>query len=180
MIKKIVLAAAALIMLLGAASVFSPHWTVHRMRSAIHARDLAAFSAHVDFPALRESFRSQLAGDFASRDGSAAGSPLDALGRGLMGALAGPVIEVLVRPAGLAEMLNSGTPAVTREVIAGTITQVPAAAAAPDMTLAYRDLDTVVYRRRDLAPGDGSFLLKRHGWWSWRLAAVELAGTTAN
>lgn len=175
MIRKTLFAIAALALALAAASYYSPHWTVHRMRGAIEARDVAAFSSHVDFPALRDSVKRQLAG-VAPVDPAGGGQSLDALARGLLGAVAAPVIDLLLRPAALIEMLNAGTPRVSQAVLASTITQVPhAATTVPDMQLDYRDWHTVVYRRRDAAADEGSFLFRRHGLWSWRLAGLELA-----
>lgn len=175
--RKIVSIAVALAAVLVSASYFSPHWTIHRMRKAIEARDYEAFASHVDFPALRESFKAQLAPE---RGRSAEERPgiegaLEALGQGIAGAVAGSMIDAVVGSAGVIEMVNAGAPAITRSVIKAAVTQVPSPAAAiPDMEVRYRGWGRVVFRGAGVPQEEGSFVLQRDGLWSWRLAAVEL------
>lgn len=173
--KKYLLALVAVTLLIAASGVFSPHWTVHRMRVAIEARDEAAFSSYVDYPAVRESFKQQLAQRGPDRDKQTGQDPFAALGEGLVRAVTGPVIDLLLGPAGLIEMLNAGRPEVTSEVMSAAVSRVPSSAqAVPEMTLRYRDWETVVYRRADATDADGSFIFQRQDWLRWRLSAVEL------
>lgn len=175
--RKIAAIGIAIAFTLVLASFFSPHWTIHRMRKAIEARDYKAFATHVDFAALRDSFKAQLA---AGRERPLEARPgiegaLEALGQEIAGAVAGPMVDAVVGPAGVIEMINAGAPAVTRAVVKAAITQVPSAAAAlPVMQVKYRGWDRVTFRGVDVPPEEGSFILRRDGLWSWRLAAVEL------
>lgn len=177
MLRKFLLAAAALACLLAAASYFSPHWTIYRMRSAIEDRDYQAFSSHVDFPALRASFKTQLVPLNEGKDRSEPGNEsfLESLGQGIAGAVLSPMIEAVVRPAGLIEMMIAGTPAITQAVLTSAFTQVPAAVGSvPEMTVEYRGWRTATFRGKNAVEADGSFVLERTGLWSWKLAAVEL------
>jgi hypothetical protein len=177
MFRKFALAVGALGFLLAAASYFSPHWAIHQMRNAIEKRDYKAFSSHVDFPSLRESFKAQLISTTAEKaDGNRNnGSALEALGQGIADALLGPMIDAAVRPAGVVEMINAGIPGITRAVVTSSITQVPTVAKSiPAMKVDYQGWNSVAFRGAGAAEQDGSFILVRDGLWSWRLAAVVL------
>lgn len=167
----------ALALALVLSSFFSPYWTLHRMRKAIEARDYTGFAAHVDFPALRESFKAQLAPskDRPSEDRPGIEGALEALGQGIAGVVAGSMVDAVVGAAGVIEMINAGAPSISREVIKAAVTQVPSAAAAiPDMDVKYYGWSRVGFRGVDVPPEEGSFILRRDGLWSWRLAEVEL------
>jgi hypothetical protein len=177
--KKVVILAVALAGLLATASYFSPHWALYRMRSAVESRDYKAFSAYVDFTSLRNSFKQQMTGkDGDNRAGQDNDSPLEPLTRAIVSGLAGPLIDAMLTPAGVIEMLGTGKPGVTQSVIASTVTQVPNIAALPDMKLSYRGWDKVLFRAEGLPETSGYFVLHRQGWWSWKLAAVELDTAT--
>jgi hypothetical protein len=176
MFKKIIVALVILAGVLAAASYFSPHRTVDQMRSAIEQRDYQAFSQYVDYPALRESFRGQMAAALQEiGDGNPGETgPLGALMRGITTSLVSPMLDVMITPAGVIEMMNAGTPKITQAVITGAITQTPTAPKAiPEMKVSYRDWDTVALNRADLPKNADSFILRRTGLWSWKLAAVE-------
>jgi hypothetical protein len=176
MFRKFSLAVGALGFLLAAASYFSPYWAIHQMRNAIEKRDYKAFSSHVDFPSLRESFKTQLIPTAEKADGNRNdGSALEALGQGIADALVGPMVDAVVRPAGVVEMINAGVPGITRAVLTSSITQVPTAAESiPAMKVDYQGWNSVAFRGANASEQDGSFILVRDGWWSWRLAAVVL------
>ena len=177
MIKRIVFAIALLVAILAAASYFSPHATVSQMRNAIEKRDYDTFSHYVDYPALRESFRGQMAAalqEMAQDDPDHSGA-LGALTRGIVTSLVAPMLDVMITPAGVIEMMNRGTPKITSAVVVGAITQTPAAPeSVPEMMVSYQGWDRVAFYRTDTSENDGRFILRRHGLWSWRLAAVEL------
>jgi hypothetical protein len=177
MLKKITIALALLFGVLAIASYFSPHRTVHQMRTAIEKRDYRTFSYFVDYPSLRESFRGQMTAALKDMGDAGTGDagPLGALTRGIAASLVAPMLDVVIAPAGMIEMMNAGTPKITQAVVTGAITQTPTAPKAiPDMKLSYRGWDTVAFYRADAPQNPDSFILRRHGLWSWRLAAVEL------
>jgi hypothetical protein len=76
----------------------SPWWTLSQMRDAAKAGDAAAFSAHVDYEALRADVKADLAADLGAGDDG----PGAALGRAFANAIAGAAVNALVSPEGLA------------------------------------------------------------------------------
>jgi hypothetical protein len=78
---------------------FAPHLTVHAMRKAAERGDAEALSSHVDFPALRESVRAQLAARVSDRLGG--GSAWSRLGADFATTLASPAIDAMVSPEAL-------------------------------------------------------------------------------
>ncbi len=76
---------------------WSPLLTVHQMKEAVRTHDVEAFNSHVDFPALRENMKDDMAG----RPGDGA---LDGLGR----MLGGVVVDALVRPEAVMFVLEHG------------------------------------------------------------------------
>ena len=115
--RKIVLFTVATVLTLAITSYLSPWWTLNRMRSAIAERDYKAFSSHVDFPSLQASFKSQLVANSSGKKANDSESILGAFSEGIVGTLAGPVLDVVLGAPGVMEMIQQGTPAITRGVI---------------------------------------------------------------
>ncbi|MBP7242894.1 DUF2939 domain-containing protein [Amaricoccus sp.] len=156
-------AAFAFLVAAGVWLLASPWWTLHEMRAAAEARNAEALAAHVDFPALRESLKSELAAAMMAeaaetQDGAAA------LGVALGAALIGPLVEGLVSPAGLRVMFAS-------EASAGGA---PVAGFGDEaaMTIDRDGLSGFRVVRRD-GTGAGALVFRRHGY-AWKLSAVEL------
>jgi hypothetical protein len=95
--KGLATAALAAIMAAGAYWYWSPLLVVHQMKEAVRTHDVEAFNSHVDFPALRENMKDDIAG----RPGDGA---LDGLGR----LLGGVVVDALVRPEAVMFVLEHG------------------------------------------------------------------------
>lgn len=173
--RKYVVIALAIVFTLAGASVLSPWWTLNRMRAAIDNRDYEAFSSRVDYLSLQASFKSQMVANSSGKDANDSGSVLGALSEGIVGALAGPMLDVVLDAPGLIEMINQGTPAITRAVISSAITKVPSAEKLPvELQARYRAWDRVAFRGLDIPEEEGSFILVRSGPWSWKLSEVEL------
>lgn len=86
---------------------FAPHLTVRSMRLAAERGDAEALSAHIDFPALRESVKSQLADAMNERiGGSDTASAFGALGARLAAAVADPMIDAMLTPQALSLMFS--------------------------------------------------------------------------
>lgn len=81
---------------------FSPYWTLSRMRSAVQANDPVALNGYIDYPALRENLKSDMAAAAATEISKRGGSP--ALGAMAM-AFVGPMIDMVVQPSSMAAML---------------------------------------------------------------------------
>jgi len=172
--RKFTLLTIATLLTLAITSYLSPWWTLNRMRSAIDARDYDAFSSRVDYPSLHASFKSQMLANTRASNAHDNESILGAITEGIAGTLAGPMLDVVLGAPGVIEMINQGTPTITRAVISSAMTKVPAAAQAPvDLKATYRGWSRVAFRGAGAPEEDGSFILVRSGPWSWKLAEVE-------
>jgi hypothetical protein len=95
--KGIPAAALALVLAVTAYWYWSPLLVVHQMKEAVRVHDVDAFNSHVDFPALRENMKDNIAG-------SPSDGPLDGVGR-LFG---GMVVDALVQPKSVMFVLEHG------------------------------------------------------------------------
>ena len=159
--------AAGALLVVAATSFASPWWTLNRLRAAVERHDAEGVSAQVDFPALRDSVKSQLLGSIARDAGTNA---FAAIGQAFARAVADPLVDAIVSPAGVAAMVEHGRVAIgkpTREA------QTPDAAPPrdkPHYALHYRGWSHFAVTAED----GGSFVFRRDGLWSWKLAGIEL------
>lgn len=172
------LATVAFAALLGLTSYASPYWTLHRMKTAAVENDADRFSSYIDFPALRESVKSQLMVAMDTRMGrpDVANNPFAGLGRMMGAALINPIVDAAVSPAGVIAMFESGK----AQPLRGPSSPVPSSTQADrvNYAVAYQDWNTFSIEK----PGEdaGRFILKRRGLWSWQLASLELPKTVIN
>ncbi|XLZ68864.1 DUF2939 domain-containing protein [Massilia sp. SR12] len=96
--KRLPAAALAVATAIAAYWYWSPLIVVHQMKEAVRVHDAAAFNSHVDYPALRENMKDQIAG---KPDADAA---LGGIGR----LLGGVVVDTLVQPATVMYVLEHG------------------------------------------------------------------------
>jgi hypothetical protein len=172
--KLIGWAAILFVILLPVSAALSPWWNLHRLRAAVEAHDARAVSAHVDFPALRDSLKGQVLTGMQKAIAPDAGNPLASLGAALAAVAVNPMIDAMVSPAGVMAMLDSGRVALARPADrAGDRSEADAAAADKrKWSLHYRAWDEVVVGTD--APGTARFVFRRAGLWHWDLAAIEL------
>lgn len=171
--KRLALAAAALLLLLlGVFLYFTPHLAVRRMREAAEARDSAAVSRYVDYPAVRESLKRALSAKLGAATGGSDSSLL-AIGAAMAGALAGPLIDAFVTPESLALMLRGVRPS------PGSAAPEPLFAEEPETTMGYDGFDRFVVRARRKGAADFGveLVFERSGIASWKLSAVSFPGT---
>jgi hypothetical protein len=76
---------------------WSPLLVVHQMKEAVRVHDVEAFNSHVDFPALRENMKDDIAG-----------KPSDDALSGFGRLLGGVVVDALVRPEAVMFVLEHG------------------------------------------------------------------------
>ena len=180
----------------------SPYLALDRLKRAADARDAQTVSEYVDYPALRESLKEQVAG-LLTRRLHASGNPFAALGAMIGVALIGPMVDAYATPEGVAALLNGmpprgnpndrppvpqdtqSTPATGPAQPApgtATPTSAPAAAAStppqpPQTTASYRSINEfVVTYQHGVGDTRYSAILRREGLFSWKLAAVDLNG----
>lgn len=169
--------AAAVATSLAVTSYASPYWTLHQMKAAIEHKDADRLSEHIDFPALRESFKGQMMAMMNKRMASPemANNPFSGIGQMMAVALINPLIDAAVSPAGVLAMMESGKvrPATPGSPQADPATPRDQAAQEKlDYSVDYQGWSRVAISQ----PGQdaGRFILKRTGLWSWQLSALEL------
>lgn len=163
---------------------FSPYLTMYAMRTAIQARDAHAFNAHVDYPSVRETLKSELAGRAAAKmdERGSPASGAEALGRALGLALIAPMVDALVRPEVMMRAIDEGAidirgrPGHERS---GDAPDVRTDRVGRRWTVEREGLDRVIVSRRD-QDQDGSSavaaVLERRGFADWRLTRIRLSG----
>lgn len=167
-----IIGSVAIVLLVGAALYLSPYWTLRKMQAAIEARDAAAFSAHVDFPALTENLKGQLMRQMTDTMGAAGKNDrLSGLGQMLAVGLLGQMVDSFVSPASVMRMVAQGKATVDMEALVA----MPSAGTGqvPRYALRYQGLSTAVLHAEG-ASATGAFLFARQGLWSWKLTAVAL------
>lgn len=161
---------------------FAPHLTVHAMRKAAERGDAEALSAHVDFPALRESVRVQFAARVSDRLGGNTG--WRRLGADVAATLASPAIDAMVSPEALT-MLFAGRD--LRERYAEPVDAPPPAADGGDadggldtrhwrLSMGYDDLSTFSVKV-DTGGSEATpsrLVFKRRNLLWWKLSGIEL------
>ncbi len=184
----------------------SPYLALDRLKRAADQRDAQTVSEYVDYPALRESLKDQIAGLLTRKiQARANGNPLAALGAMIGVALIGPLVDAYATPDGVAALLNgmpprgdpTQRPPVPPDVPpdapanapAGSADATPAAPAPatggaattppqpPQTTAAYSGINEFVVTYQH-GVGDARYaaILRREGLFSWKLAAVDLNG----
>lgn len=169
---------------------FAPHLTVHAMRQAAERGDAEALSSHVDFPALRESVRTQFAARVSDRLGGSSG--WSRLGADFATTLAAPAIDAMVSPEALT-LIFAGRD--MRDRYAGPADAAPRAPSADSadahggidtqrwrLSMGYDDLSTfsVKVANDGMGPAPSRLVFKRHKLLWWKLSAIELPPVDAD
>jgi hypothetical protein len=183
----------------------SPYLALDRLKRAADARDAQTVSEYVDYPALRQSLKEQVAGLLTRKlEAHANGNPFAALGAMIGVALIGPLVDAYATPDGVAALLNgmpprgdprerppvpqdtaANAPAGPADSAPAAATPAPAPAAAsaapvatpPQTTAGYRGINEfVVVYQHGVGDARYSAILRREGLFSWKLAAVDLNG----
>lgn len=165
-------AGAAGVLLVAAATSFaSPWWTLHRLQSAVARHDADAVSEQVDFPALRDSVKSQILASIGrdARHGDG-GNPFAAIARGFAQAIVNPLVDAVVSPSGVAAMVEHGKISIAKPAGEREATAEAPPGDKPHYALHYRGWDRFAVRADD----GGAFVFRRTGVWSWKLAGIEL------
>jgi Protein of unknown function (DUF2939) len=162
---------------------FAPHLTVRSMRLAAERGDAEALAAHIDFPALRESVKIQLADAMEERIGSSHGSgAFGALGAQLATAVADPMIDAMLSPQALSLMFSGRGLALDGLATAGMSNADGNRGNSGHLPqwqaeMGYDDFSTFTVR---LQPGNDSIppstlIFKRDKLLLWKLSGIEMA-----
>lgn len=193
--RKIATAAAGVLVAAAAlASYASPYWTLHQMRAAIDAKDVGAFSSYVNFPAVQDSIKSQLAASMRKKLGGA-GEAQDnlfanfgmAIGTGVINRM----VDSLVSPESVMGMMARGRTSASGVLLgqlppqssgADSGTQQSAASRdnhedggqRPDYSIRYKNCSIVTATAKQGDTEQGKFIFKRDGLLSWKLVGLDM------
>lgn len=162
--RKVLVAAVALILIGGGWWYASPYWTLHQMEAAAQRGDSQALSAYIDYPAVRENVKSQL-DQMIPHD---CYSPEQCKwAAGLATLIVNPLIDRMVTPEGLQAAFGH------RILVAAK--PGPKLPSAPSEPIVHRNgLDRFTVSDKD--PSKGSLLFERFGL-GWKLVGFEFPPT---
>lgn len=174
LIGLVLVALAVFIAAFAAAPVVAAQKLIHAAR----AGDPVAIARHVDFPAFRESLKTELNGRLmaeARRDGGAEGALIASLGVTLGSSLISSAVDALVTPEAVAVMVRTARTPSPREAVAPP----PPDRDGPDLhqSWGYRGFNAFAVTLTDPDRPDQplALILERRGVFAWKLAAVDLS-----
>lgn len=177
--NRLVIILLLILVVLGAGYVYaSPYLTVWTVRAAAMRGDAETVNAHVDFPALRQSFKDWIGAVMinAMAEPELRQRPFVAFGMVMTVILADKMIEAMFTPAGMSMMLQDRRPEPGDQVIA-TTTQGPKAPSDIKTEMGYEAWDRfvvkVVWKEN---PGDSFTTVWLRSGLTWKLSAVRLPG----
>lgn len=168
----------SLLVLMGGYFFASPYIAVYQIRQAAKDRDADALEQHIDFPSVRESVKAQInVKVMESAKTELADNPFAALGVAFAGAMVDGMVNAMVTPAGLAQMMKGDKPKLKDQPRTSQGSNEPAPAAREPFEgaeMSYQGFNRFVVSVPDKT-GDGQvrFILTRSGL-SWLLSDVKL------
>lgn len=160
-VKRII----AILLVLGAGYLLAtPYLVVNEMRTAARERDAVALAAHIDFESVRQSFKDQLNTAVRPRSND---NVLATMGAMVAGAVAERLIDFMVTPEGLRQLMSGVAPA------ADSAAGKPAREPFEKVSRRYEALDRFV---ASVDTDEGKridFVLRRRGL-QWQLAEIRL------
>ncbi|MGS1018107.1 DUF2939 domain-containing protein [Allosphingosinicella humi] len=170
--RKWIAIALALLLIVGGIYFGSPYYAIHSLRNAALEADTDKLEASVDFPAVRESLKSQLSAAIMTKmqnDPEMGSNPFAGLGAMMMPAIVDRMVDSFVTPDGIAAMMRGQKPIDRAK-----------AQANPDIEshTEYVNLDRFRVRlhNKKLNEDGPSFLLERRGFATWKLIKLEMSG----
>ena len=182
----IVVLALAIVLVAALLYAASPLLTLYQLRGAIEAKDSERLRQVIDFPAVRASVKESVASltSAALESKNAKTTPLSSVGTFLAGALASPLIDVLVTPRGIVAMLKTGVadapaPASSPAGDGGKPADANsnASASPPNTSMGYTTLDRFVlhvWPSDSARPEDGIGFTFCRGGFSWKMCRIDL------
>jgi hypothetical protein len=161
----IALAAAGVALAFALWIFLGPYLTVRKLLNGVRERDAAKVSECLDYPALRESMKSELGKTVSESIG--ADNPLAGIASGLTLTFGDALVDRFLTPEGLAMLMAGQKP-----TLASRFSNAPEAALLVGATYGYESFDEFVVK----VPSPGGafrFVLTRSGL-SWKLTRIEL------
>jgi len=156
--------------LMGALYGLSPFWAAHTLQQAAQTGDRDQLEEVIDFPAVRESLKSQVSALMLKsirNDPKLRDNPSANLGAMLAPAITDRAIDSMITPEGMNAIINQGRINAQSQA-QPTPRPIPSAA-----SFSYRTLDR--FRVELRTDPDPTFLtLERRGFFSWKLIRIDL------
>lgn len=145
----------------------SPAWTLHQMKAAADANDPNALNPYIDYPALREDLKAEIATQMIAQEKKDK-SGFGGLGLAIGTAMIGPLVDGLVTPSAVRAALLARRD----QGHAALPTRAASALHVPDHPVIVRRGFSEFLVATNQQPTSG-LVFKRHGL-SWKLSGVEL------
>jgi hypothetical protein len=184
-VKKLIVVA----LVLFAAWLFAtPYLTLHSIKSAAEEKDIQSLSQYIDFPAFKESLKTNLKGKInrtlaKTHNDNPYANLLDAAGSQLAVRMIDPLLDAVVTPESVAELLQGNPPAADsgkekgkgKEGIGDVLSFMPSSQNV-DVVAGYKSFDSFVITLKEKGSGKEvmAFILKRQGLSSWRVVGVKI------
>lgn len=166
----------ALALCVGAHWYYSPFIAMNSMVGAAKAKDADKFNEFVDYPSLRESFKSQFSAKMAEVMGKQSSNPFSALGAMLGMTLINQMVDALVRPELVMKMMEEGKAQQPDKSASGKQTSDESETKAPKWEFERKGTDLVLATpiREDSKDSQPVFVFRRAGYANWKLTEVRL------
>lgn len=187
------LAIAVLVAILCVWYYATPYLAFAAMKAAADKKDAQALSEYVDYPAVRESLKATFKAKMAEQlaKGSADANPFAALGMMLAGSLVDTLVDAMITPQGLANLMSAEQAAPKIQAPSKpqpeTQTQTPLQTRPQESKTEASERDTVITRRyagwnrfeisvsKRSEPDDKvTMVMTRQGIARWKLSAIDL------
>ncbi len=178
--KTIVIGASAIVgvaTIVGGGVYYSPYLTLNKMRNATENQNVDALAKEINFPELRgsikESVKAQVLKQIAGSDSGTSAGKLSILKMTpeLVEKMVSPVVDKLVTPAGLEQLLDNKVPGAKID-----LANLDRDIAKSDIQMGYESIDRFVVHITDKVDRskDVSLILKRDGL-AWKLAGIDIS-----
>jgi Protein of unknown function (DUF2939) len=155
----------------------SPYITLYQMYQAVERKDVQEVSNYVDFPALRDSVKTNLKTVVTKETTQSSNPILGLLGSVMGGVVLDPVVDNLVTPSGVAALLEG-----QQLQLGGKSSKVQfePGTGSPDVKAEYESFNqfAVTVKPKGEAIEPVTILLSRNGF-SWKISGVRLPSSLA-
>jgi hypothetical protein len=155
----------------------SPYITLYQMYQAVERKDVQEISNYVDFPALRDSVKTNLKTVVTKETAQSSNPILGLLGSVMGGVVLDPVVDNLVTPSGVAALLEGQQLQLGAK---GSKVQFEPGTGSPDVKAEYESFNqfAVTVKPKGEAIEPVTILLSRNGF-SWKISGVRLPSSLA-
>lgn len=191
--KKLLVTGGIVVAILISCYFASPYWTLYRLKRAVDQNDAIFVADHVDFPLFRESLKGALTASLAKEAAKDDAEGFEALGAAFGALMLGPMIDSLVTPEGLIQMMqgrgldamqdeDTGTPEIGAQPAAADSQERDESEGAMDVSsMGYETLNRFVVTLAgepeaspSLEKKTVTLLLSRRGLTGWTLSGIRI------